>query len=91
MAIKMLARMCRSEGGGRERHFARGNCGSKAERKQVGMGADDEAWHGRRAPLLREREVRRFWRVQSAVRLSLFNTCEREQVDLLVTELEKKS
>ena len=55
------------------------------------MGADDEAWHGRRAPLLGEREVRRFWRVQSAVRLSLFNTCEREQVDLLVTELEKKS
>ena len=43
MAIKMLARMCRSEGGGRERHFARGNCGSKAECKQVGMG-DDEAW-----------------------------------------------
>ena len=57
------------------------------------MGADDEAWHGRRAPLLgeKEREVRRFWRVQSAVRLSLFNTCEREQVDLLVTDLEKKS
>ena len=92
MAIKMLARMCRSEGGGRERHFARGNCGSKAECKQVGMGADDEAWHMMAGePLCLEREVRRFWRVQSAARLSLFNTCEREQVDLLVTELEKKS
>ena len=36
--------VARREEGGRERHFARGNCGSKAERKQVGMGADDEAW-----------------------------------------------
>ena len=42
-------------------------------------------------PLCLERAVRRFWRVQSAARLSLFDTCEREQVDLLVTELEKKS